>query len=382
VNEHARPAPPDLAPSVAPALTVVAPTFNERANIRPLAARLAAALKDIPFEVIFVDDDSPDGTAEEARALGREDPRFRCIRRIGRRGLSSACVEGMLAGHGAIVAVIDADLQHDETILPRLFALVASGEADLAVGSRYVDGGDADSFSGVRGAGSRFATALAKRLLKVSFDDPMSGFFCTRRAVVEAAAPKLSSEGFKILLDIAASHPTPLRVAEVPYSFGARLHGDSKMDNRVVADFLGLLVSKLTGGLVSIRFLTFAAVGLSGVVVHLLALRLFIGVPTLGVPGVGFAAAQGLATLVAMTTNFALNNLLTYKDRMLRGVAFLRGLVGFYVVCSVGAVANVGVATWLFEGAQTWWVAGLAGAAMGAVWNYVFSNLLIWRQKR
>ncbi len=356
--------------------TVVAPTFNERANVRPLAAKLAAALEGIPFEVIFVDDDSPDGTAEEVRALGREDPRFRCIRRIGRRGLSSACVEGMLAGQGEIVAVIDADMQHDETLLPKLYETVRSGEADLAVGSRYVEGGNADSFSSIRGKGSRLATEMARRMLGVSFNDPMSGFFCTRRAVVEAAAPKLSPEGFKILLDIAASHPTPLRVRELPFAFGERVHGESKMDNRVVADFLGLVVSKASGGLVSMRFLTFAAVGVSGVFVHLLALRL-----ALSLPGLHFAWAQGFATLVAMTTNFALNNLLTYKDRMLRGLAFVKGLFGFYAVCSVGALANVGVANWVFEDDYSWWLAGLAGAVMGAVWNYVFSGLVIWRKR-
>ncbi|MCO4055562.1 MAG: glycosyltransferase family 2 protein [Bosea sp.] len=363
--------------ALAPDLTVVVPTFNEAGNIRPLAARLAAALDGIAWEAIFVDDNSPDGTADVARALGREDPRIRCIKRIGRRGLSSACVEGMLAGHGGVVAVMDGDLQHDETILPRLFALVRSGEADLAVASRYVEGGSADSFSDIRGKGSRLATDLARKILKLGFKDPMSGFFATRRDVVEAAAPALSGEGFKILLDIAASHPTPLRVAEVPFVFGTRLHGASKMDNRVVADFLGLLVSKATGGLVSIRFLTFAAVGVSGVVVHLLALR-----GLLAIPALPFAAAQAGATLVAMTTNFTLNNMLTYKDRALSGFAFLKGLLGFYAVCSVGAIANVGVATWLFEGDQLWWIAGLAGAAMGAVWNYVFSDLVIWRKKR
>lgn len=361
----------------APDLTVVVPTFNEAENVRPLALKLANALEGIAFEVIFVDDDSPDGTAEAARSVGREDPRFRCIKRIGRRGLSSACVEGMLAAQAEIVAVIDGDMQHDETILPKLFAIVRDGEADLAVASRYVDGGSADSFSDIRGKGSRLATELSKRVLRVSFNDPMSGFFCTRRRVVEAAAPKLSPEGFKILLDLAASHPTPLRVKEVPFVFGERLHGDSKMDNRVVADFLGLLVSKATGGLVSMRFLTFAAVGLSGVIVHLLALRGFLAIYWLTFP-----VAQALATLVAMSTNFTLNNLLTYKDRMLRGMDFVKGLLGFYAVCSVGAVANVGVATWVFEGNQLWWLAGLAGAAMGAVWNYVFSDLIVWRKKR
>jgi dolichol-phosphate mannosyltransferase len=359
------------------AFTVVVPTFNERANIRPLAAKLAAVLDGVAFEVIFVDDDSPDGTVDEARALAREDARFRAIRRIGRRGLASACVEGMLAGQGDIVAVIDADMQHDERLLPALYETVRSGEADLAVASRYVAGGSAASFSAARARGSALATQLARTLLRVDFADPMSGFFATRRDVVERAAPRLAPDGFKILLDIAASHPGPLKVKELPFVFGERLHGVSKMDSRVTLDFLGLLVSKLTGGLVSLRFLTFAAVGVSGIAVHLLALRGFLAVHWLH-----FAAAQALATLVAMTTNFTLNNLLTYRDRMLRGLGFFKGLLGFYLVCGVGAVANVGVATWIFEGQQQWWIAGLAGAAMGAVWNYVFSDLIIWRKKR
>jgi dolichol-phosphate mannosyltransferase len=365
------------AATTAPALTVVVPTFNEAANVRPLVAKLTAALAGIAYEVMFVDDNSPDGTYEEVRTLSREDARIRCIRRIGRRGLSSACIEGMMAGQGDVVAVIDGDLQHDETVLPKLFALVRSGQADLAVASRYVEGGSAAAFSDARGKASRLATALARKVLKVEFNDPMSGFFATRRSVVEAAAPKLSGDGFKILLDLAASHPGKLRIVEVPFVFGTRLHGNSKMDNRVVADFLGLLVSKATGGLVSIRFLTFAAVGVSGVVIHLLALRGLLAVPSLP-----FAAAQAGATLVAMTTNFTFNNLMTSRDRMLTGLAFIRGLLGFYLVCSVGAVANVGIASWMFEGDQLWWVAGLAGAAMGAVWNYVFSDLLVWRKKR
>ncbi|MCU0733884.1 MAG: polyprenol monophosphomannose synthase [Hyphomonas sp.] len=304
-----------------PALSVVVPTFQEAANVAPLVEKLKAALAGIPFEVIFVDDNSPDGTAAEARRLGAADPRIRCIKRIGRRGLSSAAVEGMLAAQAEIVAVMDGDLQHDETILPELFRLVQAGEADLAVASRYVAGGSAAGLSETRGEGSRLATALARKLLKVTFADPMSGFFATRRAVVEAAAPTLSPEGFKILLDIAASHPTLLRVREVPFVFRERLHGESKMDRRVVADFLGLLVSKWSGGLVSIRFLAFAAVGVSGVVVHLLALR-----GLLAVPGLGFALAQTGATLIAMTSNFTLNNALTYQDRALKGGAFIKGL--------------------------------------------------------
>jgi dolichol-phosphate mannosyltransferase len=371
--------PPPVQPApipTVPRLTVVVPTYNEAENVDPLCDRLALALADIPHEIIFVDDNSPDGTADVVGARSKRDPRVRCIRRIGRRGLSGAAIEGMLAALADIVAVMDGDLQHDETILPAMFAEVADGRADVAVGSRYVPGGNADSFSGVRGGGSRLATAVTRAVLRVPMNDPMSGFFLTRRDVVEAAAPRLSHEGFKILLDLTLSHPRRLRVAEVPFVFGTRLHGASKMDGRAVMDLAALIVSKATGGMVSLRFTLFAAVGLSGVVVHLLALRLL-----LDTGGVAFPVAQAAATMVAMTTNFALNNALTYRDRALRGFAFVRGLFGFYVGCGFGALANVGIANWVFKGGQVWWIAGLAGAVVGAVWNYVFSTLVVWRPK-
>jgi dolichol-phosphate mannosyltransferase len=360
----------------APDLTVVVPSYNERENVEPLVARLKAVLRETAFEIIFVDDNSPDGTADAVRAIGRRDGRVRCIRRVGRRGLAGACIEGMLAAQGSVVAVIDADLQHDETILPKLFSAVFSGEADLAVASRYMEGGNAESFSKMRGVGSKGATALSQKLLGVTLSDPMSGFFAIKRDIVEAVAPKLSSEGFKILLDIAASTKGALRTVEIPYVFGERVNGESKMDSRVVLDFIGLILSRATGNLLSPRFLMFVAVGLSGLLVHLLTLR-----GLLDLSMVPFAAAQAVATYVAMTTNYMLNNALTYKDRELSGTAFFKGLISFYAICSIGAMANVGVASWIFADEADWWLAGIAGALMGAVWNFVVSDLLIWRRK-
>jgi dolichol-phosphate mannosyltransferase len=356
-------------------LCVVVPTFNERDNVPKLLAKLDAALSGIAWEVVFVDDNSPDGTWEVVRQLAQADPRVRCLRRIGRRGLSGACIEGILASSAPFVAVMDADLQHDETRLPQMLALLESGEAELVVGSRYVSGGDTGSFGSARLGGSRFATLLARRLLHIGIADPMSGFFMIRRDRFEQLAPSLSVQGFKILLDIVATAGGRLRVAEVPYSFGARLHGESKLDSMVVLDFLGLVLAKLTHDAVSLRFLLFALVGSIGLVVHLATLYAALA---LGEP---FPRAQGIAAFVAMTGNFLLNNRLTYRDQRLHGLALVRGMLLFYLVCSVGLIANVGVAFSVYDQEPIWWLAGAAGALMGVVWNYAVSSLFVWRAK-
>ena len=366
---------PAATPSV-PVLSVVIPTFNERGNVATLFERLGAALEGIAWEAIFVDDNSPDGTADTVRALGRLDRRARCVRRIGRRGLSGACIEGMLASNAAYVAVIDADLQHDETQLPKMLSLLQGGSADLVVGSRYVAGGSADVFDSKRRGFSVVATRLARRLLGVEIADPMSGFFMMRRDRFDELAPQLSTQGFKILLDIVATAKGKLRAIEIPYVFGSRLHGESKLDSMVAMDFLGLLLAKLTNDAVSLRFLLFAMVGSFGLIVHLAALYI-----ALEVVALRFAQAQAIGAFTAMTSNFLLNNLLTYRDQRLQGAALIRGLIVFYLVCAVGLMANVGVAFSVYDQEPIWWLAGAAGALMGVVWNYAISSLFVWRKR-
>ncbi|MEA2862095.1 MAG: dolichol-phosphate mannosyltransferase, partial [Bradyrhizobium sp.] len=255
MNEAIRPGSENPPQAVAsPQLSVIVPTFNERDNVTTLYRRLETALAGVAWEVIFVDDNSPDGTWDVVRGLARQDYRVRCVRRIGRRGLSGACIEGILAASAPYAAVIDADLQHDETQLPKMLALLQAGEADLVVGSRYIAGGSADSFNRQRAGASALATEVAKRVLRVQIADPMSGFFMIRRDSFEELAPKLSTQGFKILLDIVATAGGELRVKEIPYTFGSRLHGESKLDSMVALDFLGLVLAKLTHDAVSLRF--------------------------------------------------------------------------------------------------------------------------------
>jgi dolichol-phosphate mannosyltransferase len=361
---------------VQPVLSVVVPTFNERDNVRKLYDKLEAALNGIAWEVVYVDDNSPDGTWEVVRELAQQDSRVRCIRRIGRRGLSGACIEGILASCAPYAAVMDADLQHDETQLPKMLSLLQSGAAELVIGSRYIEGGSADSFNKHRASASAFATEVAKRVLAVEVADPMSGFFMIRRDRFEQLAPSLSIQGFKILLDVIATGHGRLKTVEVPYTFGSRLHGESKLDSMVALDFLGLVLAKLTNDVVSLRFLLFGMVGGTGLLVHLGTLFL-----ALNLLDLSFAKAQGLGAFVAMTSNFILNNFLTYRDQRLKGLGILRGLLAFYLVCSVGLFANVGVAFSVYDQEPIWWLAGAAGALMGVVWNYAMSGLFVWRKR-
>lgn len=361
----------------APVLAIVVPTFRERDNVGELVRRLDATLRDIPWEVVFVDDDSPDGTADAVREIGRRDPRVRCLHRIGRRGLSSACVEGALATSAELVAVMDADLQHDETILPQMVRTIREQGVDVVVGSRYVSGGGIGEWDEGRARISRLATSVSRIVVPEGLKDPMSGFFLVRREAFMGAVRGLSSLGFKILVDLFASSPKPLTFAEVPYRFRERHAGESKLDSRVAWDFGMLLLDKMVGRWVPVRFLSFALIGGLGIFVHMAVLA---GLFKSG--AVGFAMGQAVASAVAMVFNFFLNNALTYRDAKLRGGAMVRGLLVFMLVCSLGAIANVGVAEWMFaEHSQGWIVSALAGIVVGAVWNYTTSSFYTWGRR-
>jgi dolichol-phosphate mannosyltransferase len=354
-------------------LSVVVPTFNERDNVGPLVDRLRRSLAGVSWQAIFVDDHSPDGTASAVKAMVIHDPRLICLERVGRRGLAGAVVEGAMASAAPYVAVIDADLQHDETLLPRMLDVLRGGEADLAVGSRFLaPGGASRGLSPLRRAGSRLANALARRVLKAQVTDPVSGFFMIRRDLIEAVAPRLSNQGFKVLFDIIASQPTPPRIVELPYAFAARQAGDSKMDGIIIIDYLGLILTKLTGNLVPPRFLMFALVGASGLVVHMAVL--YAG----RAAGLAFMVSQASAALTAMTSNFLINNSVTYRDRRLHGARLLAGYVRFCALCALGLIANVAIANLVHEHTPWWWLAGAAGALAGAAWNYVSTSLAVW----
>jgi dolichol-phosphate mannosyltransferase len=358
-------------------LAIIVPTLNERGNLRPLLDRLERALAGIRWEVIFVDDDSRDGSIDVLRHLQQRLPQVRAIQRVGRRGLSSACIEGMLASAAPYLAVMDADLQHDETILPEMMRRLQQSDLDIVIGSRFVPGGNAKAgFSRWRLQLSQLGSSVSRMISGAGLADPMSGFFMLRRSFLEQTVRRLSGHGFKILLDLFASSPREVRFAEVPYTFRQRHAGESKLDSVVMLEYLTLIGDKLLGEYVPIRFVIFVLVGLFGVLVHLTMLALFFKGMELA-----FYPAQVLATLIAMTFNFNLNNLLTYRDRRLRGRGLIYGHLSFYLVCSIGAIANFQIAEMLYDMRVPWALAGLLGAVVGAVWNYGVSSTFTWRQR-
>ncbi len=361
--------------STGPELAIIIPTYNEAANIPILIARLESTLRGINWEVLVVDDDSPDGTAAIVRSLGQQDARVRVVQRIGRRGLSSACIEGMLATTAPYVAVMDADLQHDETLLPQMLAQLRGSKLDVVVGSRYVAGGGVADWEARRAQMSRLATRISQWLIHADLRDPMSGFFMLRAEVLQHCVHRLSGVGFKILLDLFASHPRPLRFVELPYQFRPRQAGHSKLDYAVLWDYLVMLLQKLVGSWIPARFIGFSLIGGSGVGVHLLVLW---GLHR--ALGMSFIIGHSIATLVAMTTNFWLNNLLTYRDQRLSGRAWWRGWLSFVAACSIGAIANVGVARYLFQADSLWMLSALAGIVVGAVWNYAVTAVYTWNK--
>ncbi|KTE04729.1 glycosyltransferase [Sphingopyxis sp. H115] len=355
-------------------VAVVVPTLNEAANVEKLIAKLSLVLAGRGWEVVFVDDNSPDGTSELVRRIGRSARHVRIVQRVGRRGLSSAVVEGILATAAPIVAVMDGDLQHSEDALPRLIDAIADGGADIAVGTRYVAGGGIGDWDKGRARMSRLATRAGQLALGTDVSDPMSGFFAVRRDIFERAMPRLSAIGFKILLDILASSPAPLKVTEVPYTFRTREAGESKIGARVIAEYAELIADKTIGRFVPVRLLKFLMVGGLGVFVHLAVLRTVLGT------GSAFVTAQTAAVMTAIAFNFFLNNSFTYADRKLKGWRLAGGLASFYAISALGAVANIGIGTWMSGQDERWWVAGVAGVVVGAIWNFAMSSALTWRK--
>jgi dolichol-phosphate mannosyltransferase len=369
---------PDATPAKSqPTLSVIVPTFREAANVPVLFERVKAALDGLPWEMIVVDDDSPDGTSVVAFGLAASDRRLRCLRRVNRTGLAGAVIEGWMSSSAELVAVIDGDLQHDERILPKMYSSLAAGMGNLAIGARVSDelGG---GLSPARQTLSDLGKWFFDRIAGAHVTDPMSGFFMIRRDIVSGLASRLSPDGFKILVDVILSAGGGLKIVEVPYRFRKRVAGESKLTPLVGLDFLGLVVHHASGGVLPVRFVLFALIGAFGLVVHILALsafRYWLG-PS------DFNADQTAATLVAMASNFILNNEITYRTHRYRGLGMIGGFAAFALGCSVGALANIDVASWLYKSNQTWWVAGLSGALLSVVWNYAVSTNLIWRPRR
>ncbi|MBB34639.1 MAG: dolichol monophosphate mannose synthase [Hirschia sp.] len=377
--------PPALRCQSAIELTVIVPTLNEAENVPVMIGALHEALDgQTEWEVVFVDDNSPDGTAEIVKDIAQTDPRVRCIHRMGRRGLSTAVIEGAMSSAAQYIAVIDADMQHDETRLSVMLKLAREEALDVVVGSRYAEGGGLGEWDASRVQLSKRATQLAYRATGVKLKDPMSGFFLIRRDVFNSLAPDLSAMGFKILLDLFATSRKPLKFREVPFEFRTRRFGDSKLDNQAAWDFLMLLADKTVGRYVPVRFISFGLIGGLGALVHLAVM--FVAKDLIGQ---SFLHSKIWAVAIAIVFNYALNNLITYRDRSLKGWKWVTGLLSFAAVCALGAFADIGISSYIYNESaadgllrNVWVIPASIGIIVGAVWNYAVSSVYTWRSSK
>lgn len=355
-------------------LSVVVATYNEAGNIAGVVERLSVALSGIDWEVVFVDDNSPDGTIDVALQLARTDTRVRGVLRVRNRGLANSTTQGMLSGNGAILCAMDADGQHDPSVIREMLAPILAGEADVVSAARRLDDTlDAGALGPFRLKLSRFGNWLSRLVLRREIADAMTGFFAIRREAFVRVAPKLGDSGFRLLFDMLSSDPA-LRHREVYFDFGRRMHGQSKLDSFVAWQFLTFIISKLTRGIVPPALVSFLFVGGTGVFVHLAVLYAMLAASG------NFATSQAMASLVAVTSNFLLNNRLTFRDRRLRGGRLLVGYLKFLVISSIGIVANVSLATYTYDrvgGIAI--VAAFAGIALDTLWKFVVSNRVVWR---
>ena len=358
-------------------VSIVLPTYNERGNIEPLLEQLLPLQQHYNLEILVVDDDSVDGTAELVRRLAHTEPRLRLIRRVGRSGLASAIKEGLLDATGDVAVVMDSDGQHEPASVRRAIDTLVQGDLDLVIGSRFHPEAEILGLSGRRERGSSWANASARFSLPRGYaglSDYMSGFFALRLEAVLPLIRAVDVNGFKFLYELLAVSKGRLRTAEVPLSFQPRTYGSSKLDLAIFWDFLISILHSLSLRLLPRRAISFGLVGVSGVAVQLVVTQLLMAGVRLR-----FEQALPVAVVVAASPNYLINNALTFRFQRLRGLKLLQGLLKFLLVASLPVLANVGLASafYSFVARDTLW-AQLAGILVVFVWNYAASSRFVW----
>ena len=358
-------------------VSIVLPTYNERGNIEALLRQLLSLQERFDLELLVVDDDSTDGTGELVRQLARERPQLRLIRRIGRSGLASAIKEGLLDATGDVAVVMDSDGQHEPASVLQAITTLQSEGLDLVIGSRFHPEAQIHGLSERRETGSNWANASARFSLPGRYrdlSDYMSGFFALKLDPLLPLIRAVDVNGFKFLYELLAVSRGRLRVAEVPLQFQARSYGSSKLDLAIFWDFLISILHSLSLRLLPRRAISFALVGASGVAVQLLTTQLL-----MALAGLAFGQALPVAVIAAASSNYLINNALTFRFQRLIGLALVKGLLKFLLVASLPVLANVGLASayYSFVARDTFW-AQLAGILVVFVWNYAASSRFVW----
>ncbi len=355
-------------------VSIIIPTRNERENLPVLIGKLQQVMEGRHYEIVIVDDDSEDATWQVAEEFVQRYRNITVIRRINRKGLSSAITEGFLLGKGKYVAVLDADLQHDHRLIGAMLDEI--GDCDLVIGSRYMNQKSVPGWDSWRSRLSRAGTIMAQKLLKQEISDPMSGFFMIRRKIMQEIAPQLFEHGYKILFDILIRRPD-LKVKELPYDFKARLYGTSKLTAAVIFDFADLLISRAIPSRFNFQFIRYGAVGASGVVIHLFTLYVLYVVM-----GLLYPVSLVFAIETAMVSNYALNNQWTFKEHRFLGLQWWKGLVKFNLACMLGSALNLAIGWYLVEKTVPWFYASVLGIWVGTSWNYLSNRFFTWGVNR
>lgn len=353
-------------------LSVIIPTYNEAGNLPTLIELLGKALSGIDYEILIVDDNSPDRTWQIGEDFAARDPAIRVMRRLNERGLSSAVIAGMSVARGRVLAVMDADLQHDESVLPQMFQAIEKDGYDLAIGSRAAEGGSYGQWSYFRRFVSWTATLLARLLLPVEVKDPMSGFFAVRRQIFQQCADRINPVGFKILLEFIGRNPG-LRVVEIGYRFRLRVHGETKLSGSVIRNYLIALFDLRFGKAISPTFAMYSAVGASGVLVNFAGFaigeRLQLGLLDLDLFQLHLSVGLGIE--LSIISNYFLNNYFTFYEHRRRGLDLWRGLALFHAISLLG----VGVQWAIYEVLHA---NGFLDPAIGAASaKYVYNGIAI-----
>lgn len=379
--------PQPCAPGTGGKVTVISPTYNEADNVAPLVQAVGSALEGLDYEIVIVDDDSPDRTWERAEQLERAGQRVRSLRRMGRRGLGFAVIDGFRAAQGELVACIDSDLQHDPAILPEMARALNDG-ADLAIGCRYTAGGGTRDWNFGRRLGSWMATRMAQVFLGVRLKDPMSGYFMMRRTDFMKIQDRLDGEGFKILLEITSTMDAA-KVSEIPYTFGPRRAGESKLSRHVAWAYLRQLYRlSWLGRVIPVEFVKFSVVGAIGVVVNLLAMMAIFRWA-----GLTDWRASLAASAIATVSNYVLNNVWTFRHRVRKGMTFLSGYLMYLIFAAVGLAVtttsyvalSAAIAKYVGPGthyhALPAWVlliCQLMAIVLGTYFNYALNKAFTW----
>ena len=358
-------------------VSIILPTYNEFENIRPLIKRLLQIEEKYELELLIIDDDSTDGTTDLVKKLAQEESRIRIIHRVGRSGLASAIKEGLLDATGDIAVVMDSDGQHDPLAISQAISLLKSNKLDIVAGSRFLRDSEILGLSQRRTGGSSLANKLARFSLSKQYQhltDYMSGFMVFKMHRCMPSIYKVDVNGFKFFYELLSISRGRFNIEEIPLNFLPRNYGSSKLDLSILWDFVISLVHTFSFRVIPRRAISFGLVGATGMVVQLTVTKILMGLLLLE-----FQTALPVGVVAAATSNYLINNALTFRSQRLNGRLLIKGLLKFLLVASLPVLANVGLATSFYRlVASDPFLAQLAGIIVVFVWNYAASSRFVW----